>query len=260
MVAMLARAAVRRRYVFTHDHLHNGARKRRRDVIALVILLSSVLSSAAYAEPITFTFSVRVVDILFDPSTLEAMLGERIDVGQVLSGSFGYDSTTRIFGRFENPTVLLNVGGQRRQLAESGFFSIQRDVCCFGDPGPHDEFALLFQTGSPEDPESPLFHDVFFGLEGELGAFPPLSGLPTDILFDKLFTTPDFPLPTVPRFRYLGGVARTEALGGFEGKVTSITKVSQSAPVPEPATLALTGIGLATLTLRSKRRLWHRRY
>ena len=200
----------------------------------------------ANALPITFEFSGTV-------TTVNPALAGVFSVGQSFSGSYTFESTapdadgTAVFGTYENVSAFtFNYGGGAYVGSTAPGVGSQSGRITVGN----DEPAVLFP-----DTYRVLAFEAIETVNGpDIGAFSVVAALlfmgdPTGTAFgsDALPLTPP-PLSGFTVSEFSLGFNNGQVDVAVLGTITSFNQV------PEPATLALFGIGLAGLGLAARRR------
>lgn len=210
----------------------------RRTCALAVAVCVAVLSTAAYATPVTFRASGEVTFVSDDP-----VLAHGVSLGDQFTATYTFDTdapdlapadpTLGVY-RF-NSTLAISAGPVA--ITFSGF---EIFIASNRQPAEVDQYGVgPITTTTPSDP----VFSIFLGTAPHSGVFP----LGSDALSE---TPPDVASFTGPlaaaNFSVDYHLTPSVVTPGFGGKLLGIER-TDDAVVPEPGTLALMGFGVAVL-------------
>jgi hypothetical protein len=200
-------------------------------------------SAAADASPITISFAGVV-------GSVSAGLSGSFTAGDLLSGSYTFESTTA-------PRPGADVNGAVYDAVTDVSFALGSYSAATAGPAPNGEIQV------ENDPINPLFFDryalVSRATDGLVGL--PVNGQPLTTFGFRLDDTTNTAFSTaltLPTSLALSDFTSSAFFVFFgtelvNGTLTSLS-VGAASPVPEPATVGLTALGLAIVGLRRFRR------
>jgi hypothetical protein len=209
----------------------------------MAVVMMTLGAAAAEALPITISFTGEV-------SGVSGGLGGAFSVGDLLSGSYTFESTTA-------PRVGSDANGAVYDAVTDVVFSIGSYSAATAGPAPNGEIQIDNDPPTPFVDRYALVSRVTDGLVGAPANGQPLIafGFRLDDTSNTVFST----ALTLPSGLELSDFTSSGFFAFFgtelvEGTLTSITVEPPSAGVPEPTTLGLTLLGFAVLARRRLRR------